>query len=208
MGTIKNISNEFEGIHYSILLEYIETGNKDLIGNDEMILYLEQLDKVRGWHYSLMTENKIINALFLAYPKLSQRAAKTRYIDAVNYFYGDTEIKKEAYRNMAADEMYKAYTAAILSAKEPKDYKIAVDILYRSMEVRGSMDPDPDKLPDHLFENKTPIYVMNPELVGLPAANRNLLAEQIDSMPITELKKRKLKQEGGIEALELFGEDE
>lgn len=208
MGTLKNISNELEGVHYSILQEYLEKGDKVLIENPEMILYLEQLDKIRGWHYSLMTENKVINALLLDYKGLSRREAKTRYADAINYFYGDTTIKKEAHRNMVADEMYKAYTAAILSAKEPKDYKIAVDILFKSIEVRGSMESDPDQLPDHILEKKTPVYVIDPEWVGLPKANRNLLAEQIDAMPITEFKKIKLKQEAGIESLQIFDEDE
>ena len=208
MGTLKKPENELEGVHYSMLQEYLETGNTGLVENSEMILYLEQLDKVRGWHYSLMTESKVLKALKLDYPSMSLKVAKTRYADAINYFYGDTTIKKTAYRNMIADEMYKAYTAAILSAKETKDYKTAVDILYRSIEVRGSMEAEPDVLPDHLLERKTPIYVLNPELVGLPKANRNILAEQIDSMPITELKKSELKQHAGIETINLFVEDE
>lgn len=207
MGSLKKISKDLEGVHYSILQEYLETGNSSLVSNKEMILYLEQLDKVRGWHYSLLTESKIIKALMLDYADLSSREAKSRYSDAINYFYGDTEIKKEAYRNMMADEMYKIYTAAILSAKEDKDYKNAADILFKAATLRGVFDEDKDTLPESVFENKTPIYVMNPELVGLPKADRNILADQIDKMAITELKKKRLKGEAGIGDLELF-EDE
>ena len=207
MGSLKQLSKDLEGVHYAILQEYLETGNASLVSNPEMVLYLDQLDKIRGWHYSLLTEDKIIKALLLDYKDMSRREAKSRYSDAINYFYGDSEIKKEAYRNMVADEMYKAYTAAILSAKEPRDYKIAVEILYKSIEVRGAMDDEKDTLPESVFENKTPIYVMNPELVGLPKADRNILADQIDKMAITELKKKRLKGEAGIGDLELF-EDE
>ena len=195
-----------EGIHYAVLQEYLETGNKALIENPEMIAYLEQLDVIRGWHYSLNTEDKIIRALLLKHPNMSRMTAKSRYADAMNYFYCDTVIKKEAYRNMGADELYKLYTAAVDSAKEPKDYKLAGEILYKSLEVRGSMKDDPEQLPDHIFENRTPVFVMDPTLLNLPKADRNVLAEQIDNYPITELKKKTLKQHAGMDAIELFPE--
>jgi len=203
MGTRQD---DLEGIHYSVLQEYLETGNKELIENPEMVAYLEQLDVVRGWHYSLSTEDKIIRALLLKYPDMNRRTAKSRYADAMNYFYCDTVIKKEAYRNMGADELYKAYIAAVKSAKEPKDYKLAADILYKSLEVRGAMKEDPEQLPEHIFENQTPVFVLDPSLLNLPKADRNTLAAQIDSYPITELKKKTLKQHAGIEAIELFEE--
>lgn len=208
MGDLAKLNKELEGIHYSILQDYLETGNKELIENESMFIYLEQLDKVRGWHYSLQTESKIVKALIAAYPGMNPREAKSRYTDTINYFYGDTEIKQEAYKNMIADEMHKVFIAMILSAKENKDYKAAADVLYKEATIRGVFEKEEEKLPAHLFENKTNIYVINPELVGLPKANRNAIAEQIDSMPITELEKKKLRGESGIEALQLFDEDE
>jgi hypothetical protein len=199
---------DLEGLHYTILQEYLETGDKKIIESPEMVEYLEQLDLVRGWHYSLYTESKIIRALQLKYTSMSYDVARRRYTDAINYFYCDTAIKKEAYRNLAADELYKAYTAAIMSAREPKDYKIAADILFKSLEARGAMDDDPEELPDHIFENRTPVFVLDPGALKLPKADRNVLANQIDNMPITELKKQKLKQHAGIESLELFDDDD
>lgn len=208
MGIVTKIQSELEGVHYSILQEYLETGNKKLIENDDMLLYLEQLDKVRGWHYSLQTENKIINALRLDYQNLSHREAKSRYADTINYFYGENTIKKEAYRNMVADQMELLAKAATLSAKENKDYKIASDIYKSSIEVRGSMEKDPEKLPDHIYENKTQIFVLDPTLLGLPKADRNVLAEQIDSFAVTELIKKKLKGEASIGSIEIFPEED
>jgi len=39
-------------------------------------------------------------------------------------------------------------------------------------------------------------------------ADRNILAQQIDDMPITELKKKTIKQHAGIDAIELFPEED
>lgn len=195
---------ELEGLHYAVLQEYLETGDKALIENEEMVAYLEVLDLIRGWHYSLHTPSKILKALQLKYPDIKTHVAKRLYADAMNYFYCDIHIKKEAYRNMGADELFKLYTATVRSAKEPRDYKIAADILFKSLEARGALQDDPEGLPDHIYENKTPVFVMDPTLLKLPKADRNELARQIDDMPITELKKAKLKQHAGIEAIELF----
>ena len=201
-----NGHQDIEGIHYTILQEYLETGDKSLIENPDMVEYLEQLDVIRGWHYSLYTEDKIIRAFLLKYPDLSRSTAKNRYADAINYFYCDTFIKKEAYKNLGADDLYKLYVATVKSAKEPRDYKIAADILFKSLEVRGVMDDDPEELPDHIFENRTPVFVMDPTLLNLPKADRNILAKQIDDLAITELKKNTIKQHAGIGAIELFPE--
>jgi len=198
--------HDLEGIQFEVLQEYLETGNASLIESPEMVEYLEQLELIRGWYYSLNTQDKIIKALCLKYKHLKPNTAKKRYVDAMNYFYCDTTIQKEAYRNMAADDLFNLYIAATKSAKDPKDYKIAADIRYKSLEARGSMQDDPEQLPDHIFEPRTAVFVMDPTLLNLPKADRNILAKQIDDMPITEIKKGVIKQHAGIDAIELFPE--
>lgn len=204
MGSKKS---DIEGLQYGILQEYLETGEASLIKDPEMVTYLEQLELVRGWHYSLNTEAKIIKALMLQYSDLKPNEAKSRYTDAINYYYCDTTIKKEAQRNMAASDLYNLYIATTRSAKEPKDYKIAADIRFKALQASGAMEDDPEQLPNHIYENPTQVFVMDPTLLGLPKANRNVLGKQIDALSITELKKARLKQHASIDAIELFPED-
>lgn len=190
--------SNLEGLHFDILMEYINTGKTEGIQDPEMIIYLEQLELVRRWYDSLQHESKIIRALCLAYSDLTPRSAKTRYNDSMNYFYSDTTIKKSAYRNKAADKMEKLANAVILSAKEPKDYKYAAEILHKAEIVRGSMEADKDVIPDDIFHQKQPIFIMDPSMIGLPRADRNVLAKQIETFALTEGQKDKLKQEAGV----------
>ena len=199
------VSNQskLEGLHYEILQAYLETGDTSVIEDKDMVLYLEQLELVRGWHYSLQSERKILNALVASYPNLTIRTAKTRYTDAINYYYGDVQIKKIAYRNKAADAIERLATAIIKSAKEPKDYKYAGDLIHKAEIVRGSMEPDTPTLPDHIYQQRQPIYVLDPTMLGLPKADRNQIAKQIENFEITEAQKQKLIQESGVAVFDL-----
>lgn len=193
-----------EGLHYEILMEFINTGKTKSIEDPEMIIYLEQLELIRRWHDSLQHETKILRALCLAYPNLNLRTAKTRYNDSLNYFYSDTTIKKSAWRNLYADKLDKLANAVILSAKEAKDYKYAADILHKAVTVRGSMEPEKDIIPDDIFIQKQPIFIMDPSMIGLQKADRNILAKQIDQFALTEGQKDKLKQEAGVADFQLL----
>lgn len=196
--------SSLEGMHFEILMEFINTGDTSSIKDPEMILYLEQLELVRRWYDSLQHESKIIRALCLQYESLNPRTAKTRYNDSVNYFYSDTTIKKSSYRNKAADKMEKIANAIILSAKEPKDYKYAADVLHKAEIVRGSMEPDKEIIPDSIFNQKQPIYIMEPGMIGLQKADRNVLANQIDQFALTEGQKDKIKQEAGVDDFQIL----
>ncbi len=191
--------SKFEGLHYEILMEYINTGNTKNIEDPEMVEYLEQLDKIRGWFNSLMSKEKIIRAIMLQFNITDERTAESRYIDTLNYFYADTDIRKETWRNIYAEKLDKLANAAILSAKEVKDYKIAKELIMAALEARGANKEDVDKLPDHIFKQRQPVYVMDPTMLGLPKADRNELARQIEAFPLKETVKEKLKQEAGAE---------
>lgn len=194
----ENKESKLEGLHYEILMDYIDTGNTELIKDPEMIIYLEQLELCRRWYDALHHESKIIRALCLQYNDLTPRTAKSRYQDSMNYFYSDTTIKKTAYRNMAADKIVKAANLILITAKEPKDLKYAGDLLHKAEVVRGSMEPTVEKLPDHILQQRQPIFIMDPTLIGLEKADRNVLAKQIESYNIPEMEKEKIKQEAGV----------
>ena len=194
---------EFEGLHAEMLQDWLDTGSSSVLP-DEMLEYLQQLDAVRGWFNSQKPKNAILKLLQAHYPKLTGVTAKSRYNDALNHFYLDNQVKKEAWRNIYADLMDELRKATIMSARTPQDYKIAQGMVMDSAKIRGVFDPKEKELPSELFDKPIKIYTMNPEDVGLESANRNILAQQIEMFTLEESQKLLIKQDAGLEPKTLF----
>ncbi|ANW96741.1 hypothetical protein AXE80_10845 [Wenyingzhuangia fucanilytica] len=195
--------SKLEGLHHEILMDWI-TSEKTESLDPEMVEYLTQLDKCRGWHYSLKNENYIIKALMAEYPKLTRTAAKTRYVNAMNYFYADTEIKQEAYINMYAQDLDRIKELIILTAKAPEQAVLAVKPIKEAVLLRGLLKDKKEALPAHLFEPQQPIIVMDSNLLSIPKVDRNVLAAQIDSFQNVSVKdKDRLKRESGYTPFEV-----
>ncbi len=205
----KQFKFELEGLHLGLLEDWVEKGRTDELP-DEMVRYLEQLNFVNGLWNSLNSPQRIISKLVVTYPELDKITAKSRFEDAVTWFYLDDGIKKDAWRNMLFEKMMKLVDAAILSARSVDDYNKASLILERAYRVKALDKEDPDKIPESAFERPIKIYSDNiGDFADLPpASNRNLLAQYVDQMNLQEAEKLRIKQEMGVEAMELFPEDE
>ncbi|WP_074406632.1 hypothetical protein [Aquimarina megaterium] len=193
----------FEDLHLDLLNQWIERGSRDEMP-EEILEYLDQLDKARGWYNSLMTEEQIIKRLLANYPDLDRIKARNRFYDAINFFYLDNHVKKEAYANIYANKLDNIATAIIRSAENSDDYSKAVKAITEAARIRGVYEKEQDKLPKELFDKPNKVYTMNPEDLGLPAANRNELARQIEAMNITEEQAIKIKQDAGLEPRKIF----
>lgn len=187
---------KLEGLHYETLSEWVHSG-KETVLDAEMVEYLDQLDLIRGWRYSLKTKSAIIKALQHKYKTLTYSAADTRYKDSMNYFYGDNEVKKQAWTNILVEDASRCYQAIILSAKEPKHYLDAIKGIQTVANLLGLDKEEPEPLPDHLLEEKIPLITMDPKKVNLPETDRNLLMKQLDKYNIPETDKERIKEESG-----------
>jgi hypothetical protein len=194
--------SDLEGMHYEMLMEWLNTGKSKAMP-DEMLLYLEQINKARGWKESLLNENAIVKALMADYPELTRTAAKTRYKDAYNYYYLDDTVKKEAHINWYASLLDKLISATIKSAKEPKDYDIARKLIESIITTRKLLEDKIQEIPGHALEYKQPIFVMDPTLVELPKTNRDTLKKQIQAFRIKEKEKQEAFMDAGVEPYDL-----
>ncbi|NQY31157.1 MAG: hypothetical protein HRT69_17035 [Flavobacteriaceae bacterium] len=194
---------EFEGLHAEMLQDWLDTGSSSVLPN-EIVEYLQQLDVVRGWFNAQKPKNSILKLLQVHYPRLTGVTAKSRYNDALNYFWLDNQVKKESWRNIYADLLDELRKATIMSAKSPQDYKIAKEMIMDAAKVRGVFDPKEKELPQELFDKPIKIYTMVPEDVGLESANRNLLAQQIEMFALEESQKLEIKKDAGLAQKTLF----
>ena len=94
-----------EGLHYSILEKWVASGKVDILPQG-MEDYLKHLTAVLGWHNQSFNKTQIIKRLRLTFD-LNYSQAKSRYIDGLNYFYLDNDIKYAAYMGIYADKLDK-----------------------------------------------------------------------------------------------------
>lgn len=199
--------DEFEGIEFERLQEYIENGRQGDMP-EEMVTYLEQLDIVRGQLNRSKSKEYIINLLKAAPYNLSDYLARKRYIDAINFFYLDTEIKKQAWRNLYADKLEKAANVVLMSATTAKELDIYKNILLAAANMRGLNEAEKEELPAELYQRPIKVYTNDVKVLDIPQVSRIELLKMIDSYEIPEVEKERLKGEALITTPKLFAADE
>lgn len=169
---------------------FMQTKHKGELDADLSLKY-EQLDLVRSLWQKGHAKNYIINALFSSFPKLSYYKARIIFDEAINFFYLDSDIKKQSWRNYYADQL--EIMAKI--CMDMNDFNQARLLIREASEMRELHLPEKE---DKEAENTEPvvIYTLEPENLGLAKANRKRLAEFIDNLEdITESGRDRLHME-------------
>lgn len=204
---MRTIDEEIEGVELEILQEYIESGREKELPQD-LADYLNLMDVVRGLHMRQKSRAFCVRLLKSDTYGLSDYKARKVYSDAINFFYCDNDIRKEAYRNVYAEKMEKAAALVLEVAKSVKDIEIYVKTLQQVAALRQLDQVDEKELPNELFEKPVKIYEVSPESLGMAPVDRNRLAEMIAKLPITELQKNAIKRDAAIDETILFLEDD
>nr|DAF38122.1 MAG TPA: hypothetical protein [Caudoviricetes sp.] len=181
--------------------EYIASGSKGDLSDKERV-YIDLLTLV----YSLDGQyGKRRTVRFLTSEPFGlpyQRAADI-YSEAMELFYCNRKVSKEALRNKMADQFDTLYVAARNAAKTSKDYAVAADILANKARALQLDKDDPAKLPAEIYQPMFRLLSATPESIGLPAANRDELERQIETVVAPEAVKRRLRTDAGITDLDI-----
>ncbi|MBE7649168.1 hypothetical protein [Tenacibaculum finnmarkense] len=191
-------SEILEGLHYSILQDWISNGKVDDLP-DGMPEYLNQLKAVSGWHSQAFSKTQIIKRLRATF-QLNYAQAKNRYIDALNFFYLDNDIKFDAFMNIAAEQLDKVTSLILQTATNPQEAVLAIKSIVEAAKIRKEIKTK-QVIPETFFQAPTEIYTIDlPELGVHEAINRNELARTIEAMEnLEESEKIRIKQEAGID---------
>lgn len=124
--------------------------------------------------------------------------ASDMYGEAVEMFYPNRKVTKDALRAKMADEFDTLYIAARNAAQTTKDYEIASNILANKARALQLDKEDLPVLPPEMYPRTFRVLSLDPESVGLSPINRQELSRQIDGIVAPESVKKRLRMEAGI----------
>lgn len=182
--------------------EYISNGCSRDLSKDEQ-LYIDLMIII----YSLDGQHgKRKTIKFLTRPPFgfTYQRASDMYAEAIEMFFADRRVSKDALRAKMADQLDSLYSATIASARTPKDYEIAANILAQKAKLQRLDQEDPVVLPAAQYQKRFRLLSLDPASIGLPPANRDVMAAQIDSMLEPDKVKRRLRMESGIEDVDII----
>ena len=187
----------FEKSHYETLQDYLASGCTLELTAEELDYY-NALYALVGIHRKYGKDNAI--AFLMHKPFFVERGrARQMYAEALNLFYLNDTVENDAYRSILFDNLQKAALAVLQNATSAKAMEVYGNLLVQAAKVKQPDKPDPVKL-KQVDEKHFKVYDLSPESVGIPAANRQNLARQIDQMQdLPEGEKVRLRRDANIE---------
>lgn len=188
------------------IYDFMETGNP-ANAPEHIVQYLGLLDKVRGMFLrtdKYGSRDAIIKHLMTA-DKMSRFKAAQVCDEAREYFYSDSKISKDAWRNIYADKIEMMINFAMQTVENVSDAQKVVKMLVDVANLRGVNEPDAEEIPAEVFQAPFVVYSCDAEFLGMPKVNRQKLGEMIDKYPeLTEKEKIQIKREALVLPLKIF----
>lgn len=185
----------FDKSYFDTLQDYIASGCTMELTADELDYY-NALYALVGINRKYGKDNAI--AFLMHEPfNVERLRARKMYSEAINLFYLNDAIENNAHRNLMYDNLMKAAQVVLQNAVSSKDMEVYGNLNIQAAKIKQLDKPDPVK-PKEIDEKPIKIYDLNPEAVGLDAANRQILAAQIDSVDLPEREKVRLKRDANI----------
>lgn len=181
--------------------DYIAGGSKGNLSQKEQV-YIDLLTMI----YSLdgqWGKRRTIKFLTSKPFSFSYEQASNMYAESIEMFFANRKVSKEAMRAKMADQYDTLYALAMQNARTTKDFEIAAGILSSKAKVLRLEQDDPQQLPAENYSKQFRVLSLSPEVIGLPRANRDELARQIDGIVAPEAVKKRLMVDAGIDDLDI-----
>lgn len=205
------INEIIESLNLDDVISFCQNGNPNNApeGSAE---YLELLDKTRGMIVRFdkyPNDNVIVKSLMIT-DKLSQAKAKKIIEEAREFFWRDSSVSKDAWRNILVEKMMQVIHLAMLSVKDVSDADRVTKMIQRQAYLLQLDKVEDKELPAELFQPQWVVYTTDAEELGLPKVDRNRIKEFIDKRvpELTEKEKNRLYQEADIIPFKALPNDE
>lgn len=129
--------------------------------------------------------------------------ASNLYAEAVELYHCNRKISREALRDKTADMFDTLYHAAVAAAKTAADFSVAADILAKKAKILRLDADEVQKLDPTAYQRIPIVLDLRPESIGLPKADRRVLADIINKLPAAASEKGRLRQEAGIDDFDI-----
>lgn len=196
---------EIDDLRYEQLQQFITSGKKGDMPED-IVSFLSLLEAVRSMYGKYESKQAILKTLTSPVYGLTEYRATKIFMHALNFFYTDNDVKKEAWRNIYAEKLENAAMVA-WEKDEMENYR---RLIVSAAEMRGLNLPDPVRLPDEVYDRRPVIYLLDSKKLGLPPVSRQELGAFIDNLPIPEKNKALAKRDALVEdaEFEIFPDEE
>lgn len=191
----------FDKSYFDILQDYIQSGCTIELTDDELDYYNVLYDMV-GIYRKYGKDNAIAFLMHKPF-EVERMRARQMFSEALNLFYLNDSVENDAYRNMLFDDLNKAALVVLQNASCAKDMEVYGNLKVQAAKIKQLDKPDPVK-PLELENKFIKVYDLDPSAVGLPSANRNILAQQIDGLDVPLREKERLRQDAGIEDVDII----
>ena len=181
--------------------DYIAGGSRGNLSQKEQV-YIDLLTMI----YSLdgqWGKRRTIKFLTSKPFSISYEQASNMYAESIEMFFANRKVSKQAMRAKMADQYDTLYALAMQNARTTKDFEIAAGILSSKAKVLRLDQDDPQQLPAENYSKQFRVLSLSPEVIGLPRANRDELARQIDGIVAPEAVKKRLRVDAGIDDLDI-----
>lgn len=181
--------------------DYIAGGSKGNLSQKEQV-YIDLLTMIYSLdgQWGKRRTIKLLTSKPFAFP---YEQASNMYAEAIEMFFANRKVSKEAMRAKMADQYDTLYALAMQNARTTKDFEIAAGILSSKAKVLRLDQDDPQQLPAENYSKQFRVLSLSPEVIGLPRANRDELARQIDGIVAPEAVKKRLRVDAGIDDLDI-----
>ena len=179
---------------YEQLQAYVEKGEVAALP-EKLVEFYDQIDFIRALYGKYNSKSYILNMVRMKWPDISHYQATTLFNETLNFFNLDNAVKVDAWKNIYADRL----DNAALVCFEMNDFETFRRLTLNAAELRGVGKEVPNNIPKELLDQKPVFYIMDPEKLGIPKANRKEIAVLVDSLPIDENEKSRIKRESQIE---------
>ena len=133
----------------------------------------------------------------------SHAQAANLYAEAVELFHANRKISREAIKEKTADMFDTLYHAAVSAAKSAADYMMAADILAKKAKLLRLDQEEVPKLDPSVYQLRPVVVSLDPESIGLPRADRRVLADIIKKLPAPASEKDRIEVEAGIRDMDV-----
>ncbi|MFC7345965.1 hypothetical protein ACFQO9_04440 [Chryseobacterium zhengzhouense] len=174
---------DFDDFELEDLLEWLEFGDPKNVP-PKIAHYMLTLEKIWGMYkrmFEFPNQEAIIKHLVVV-DKLQRFQAKRLVTDALTYFASENQLSRKTWKELIADKMLKAFTAAIRVAKTSRDFKDSVLIL-KEMAVVLDLDKEEIAEMEEDIMKQVQILTTDIKMFGEEPVSRNELAAFIDALP-------------------------
>ncbi len=181
--------------------QFLETGSSNKFSSEEQ-LYLEALQLTYSFQVRF-GDRKTMRLLTKTFG-LSYEVAKNMLTESIELFNAGRQNTRKAMRYHIAESYDTIYHAILETAKTPQDLAIAAGILDKKAKLLQLDQPEDDAVKPELYPRKFIVSSLTPEVIGLPAVNRDELANQIKELGLQEAEMERLEREAGVKDFDII----